>query len=442
MIGLMLLTLAVTTASGILMSTTALWGNSWIELVHGTAAYAMLFLIGGHLLGVFAAAVQHRENLVLSMITGKKWVPANTAPYLGNVKLGDKTVLLSLALVAFAAATWQGSTLLLNGSIWRMHKTVAAELAKLECADAKVQMPRFEIYPAFLVNYIVSSPDSSETEIITLTLQQALERRPDVDFSGVKKWCEGQQAKLSPEPAKSAEFPVAESTASLPEAVGTKMAEPVAEPIVVGLPAAMPPLHAFPARALSAPELTQVLRLSSATEILARLDIDLKLLQASFAQIVLLPADVQSKATVKIPAKKALKTQQVRPKVKPAPKRKSIVAKKRSRQSNNWYTENQSRESSSSTGTGRTGRGDRSGGSSGSVNGSGGGSGNGSSSGAGGDTSGRDNNGSGNSGSSGNNGSGNDNSGSGKSGRGDGKSGSGNGNSGRSGGDKDDGDED
>jgi cytochrome b len=64
MIGLMLLTIAATAASGVLMTTTALWGNAWIEWIHGTSAYLTLLLIAAHLLGILAAAIQHHENLV------------------------------------------------------------------------------------------------------------------------------------------------------------------------------------------------------------------------------------------------------------------------------------------------------------------------------------------------------------------------------------------
>jgi cytochrome b len=80
MIVLMLATLALTTLSGILMSTTALWGNSSIEWIHGTSAYLMLILIAGHLCGVILASLQHRENLPLAMVTGRKKVPVSVPP--------------------------------------------------------------------------------------------------------------------------------------------------------------------------------------------------------------------------------------------------------------------------------------------------------------------------------------------------------------------------
>lgn len=74
--GAMVIALLVMTAivggSGWAMRTEALWGQEWIEELHEISAWLMLVLVGGHVFGVIAAGIQHRENLVLSMITGKK----------------------------------------------------------------------------------------------------------------------------------------------------------------------------------------------------------------------------------------------------------------------------------------------------------------------------------------------------------------------------------
>ena len=74
--GAMVIALLVMTAivggSGWAMRTEVLWGQEWIEELHEASAWLMLVFIGGHLLGVIAAGIQHRENLVLSMLTGKK----------------------------------------------------------------------------------------------------------------------------------------------------------------------------------------------------------------------------------------------------------------------------------------------------------------------------------------------------------------------------------
>ncbi len=423
MIGLMLLTLAVTATSGILMSTTALWGNPLLEATHGAAAYAMLFLIAGHLLGILVAAIQHRENLVLAMITGKKWVADNTIPYLGSVQLGDKPVLMSVAFVALAAALWQGSTTVLNASVWRMHKTVAAELAKLECEDAAVQMPRIEIYPAILVNYVIASPSTQDPEILTLSSRQALEKRPAIDFSAIKEWCAGLKAHRAAQDAK----PVADMTGSLP--------------------AIEVPLAEFPAVAMAIPDISHSLELpepammiasprpSSATAMIARQDM------TQFAELPGLVQVIPASATIeelpktsaqKKPAPKFVKRVQAKPKVKTVLKRKLVLTKRRPQRGVNQFTENGSRDNGlGRNSSGSSGRGDWTGNSGGSGSGSGSGGGN-SGSGTGGNSSGGSGSGSssGSNGGSGNSGSGNGGSGSDNSGSGSGNSGSGSDNSG------------
>jgi len=47
-------------------------GPGWLAEVHDLAANAMLLVIAGHLVGVVTASLQHRENLVRSMVTGFK----------------------------------------------------------------------------------------------------------------------------------------------------------------------------------------------------------------------------------------------------------------------------------------------------------------------------------------------------------------------------------
>jgi cytochrome b len=72
---LALLTLLVGTGvTGHMMTTDAFWGAQWVEDMHGTLANLTVVLIVVHVLGVLAASVQHRENLVRSMITGRKRV--------------------------------------------------------------------------------------------------------------------------------------------------------------------------------------------------------------------------------------------------------------------------------------------------------------------------------------------------------------------------------
>ena len=64
--------LTVTCATGVMMTTDAYWGVKWVEEAHEASANLMLVLVGLHLVGVFAASFEHRENLVRAMITGRK----------------------------------------------------------------------------------------------------------------------------------------------------------------------------------------------------------------------------------------------------------------------------------------------------------------------------------------------------------------------------------
>ncbi len=66
---IMLIALSIT---GVLMTTDAYWGSKMLEEVHEVLAYATLGLIGLHILGVILAGVEHKENLVRAMITGRK----------------------------------------------------------------------------------------------------------------------------------------------------------------------------------------------------------------------------------------------------------------------------------------------------------------------------------------------------------------------------------
>jgi cytochrome b len=58
--------------TGILMTTDAFWGSKAMERVHEFLANGTLVLIALHVLGVVVASVEHGENLVKSMITGRK----------------------------------------------------------------------------------------------------------------------------------------------------------------------------------------------------------------------------------------------------------------------------------------------------------------------------------------------------------------------------------
>jgi cytochrome b len=59
-------------ATGFMMTTDAFWGAEWVEDLHEALVYVTLGLVGLHVAGVVLASVEHGENLVKSMITGRK----------------------------------------------------------------------------------------------------------------------------------------------------------------------------------------------------------------------------------------------------------------------------------------------------------------------------------------------------------------------------------
>lgn len=72
MIIAMLIMLVATCVTGYMATMDAYWGVRWVLVGHKLAANLTVVLIGLHLVGVFAASVEYRENLVVSMITGRK----------------------------------------------------------------------------------------------------------------------------------------------------------------------------------------------------------------------------------------------------------------------------------------------------------------------------------------------------------------------------------
>jgi cytochrome b len=72
MVVALLLAISAIAATGYMMTTNAFWGVAWVEEAHVITVYATLGLIGLHVAGVVFASVEHDENLVKSMITGRK----------------------------------------------------------------------------------------------------------------------------------------------------------------------------------------------------------------------------------------------------------------------------------------------------------------------------------------------------------------------------------
>jgi cytochrome b len=65
----MLIGISVT---GFMMTTDAFWGAEWVEDLHKGLVYVTLGLIALHVVGVVFAGIEHGENLVKAMITGRK----------------------------------------------------------------------------------------------------------------------------------------------------------------------------------------------------------------------------------------------------------------------------------------------------------------------------------------------------------------------------------
>ncbi len=72
MILALILAMAVTALTGWMYTLDAFWGETWVENVHEFTATLMLFMVVAHIAGVLFASHQHHENLVKSMIDGKK----------------------------------------------------------------------------------------------------------------------------------------------------------------------------------------------------------------------------------------------------------------------------------------------------------------------------------------------------------------------------------
>jgi len=64
--------MSATALTGWMMTTAAYYGEEWAEAAHSLSAHGLLLLVVLHIGGVALASLRHRENLVASMITGRK----------------------------------------------------------------------------------------------------------------------------------------------------------------------------------------------------------------------------------------------------------------------------------------------------------------------------------------------------------------------------------
>ncbi|MDR0250145.1 MAG: cytochrome b/b6 domain-containing protein [Burkholderiales bacterium] len=74
MIVTLLVMLTATCFTGYMMTTDVFGGAEWVEEVHEASANITVGLIAVHILAALMASFMHRENLILSMITGRKRV--------------------------------------------------------------------------------------------------------------------------------------------------------------------------------------------------------------------------------------------------------------------------------------------------------------------------------------------------------------------------------
>jgi cytochrome b len=72
---MMLLLMALVMSLGVtgyLMGTDRFWGEEWLEDLHDLLANALLVLSLVHAVAAIVESLRHRENLILSMVTGRK----------------------------------------------------------------------------------------------------------------------------------------------------------------------------------------------------------------------------------------------------------------------------------------------------------------------------------------------------------------------------------
>lgn len=75
MIVVMLVLLAAVSVSGVLLTTDAFWGSEAMDMIHRVLANITVFCIVAHVLGVVFTSISTKENLIWSMMSGRKRAP-------------------------------------------------------------------------------------------------------------------------------------------------------------------------------------------------------------------------------------------------------------------------------------------------------------------------------------------------------------------------------